>query len=104
MVKGSSLEPYKVSFTKNKNNINAFCTCPAGKNGQHCKHRFSIVACDSEAVVSLNKEQVAVIKSWLKGSELEKALIRFTEAKHQYDEAKKAFNFCKKNIVRAMGQ
>lgn len=103
-VKGSSLEPYKVTFTKNKNNINAFCTCPAGENGQYCKHRFAIMAGDSKAVVSPNKEQVLVVKSWLIGSELEEALIRLTEAEHQHDMAKERLIAAKKDIARAMRQ
>ena len=103
-VKGSAPEPYKVTFTKNKNNINAFCTCPAGENGQYCKHRFAIMAGDSKAVVSSNKEQVMVIKSWLPGLDLEEALMELAEAEHEYDKAKKRLTAAKKNIARAMRQ
>lgn len=103
-VKGSAQEPYKVTFTKNKNNINAFCTCPAGESGQYCKHRFAIIAGDNKAVVSSNKEQVMVIKSWLPGSDLEEALIELAEAEHEHDKAKKRLSAAKINIARAMRQ
>ncbi len=102
-VKGSSLEPYEVTFTKNGNNINAFCTCTAGENGQYCKHRFSIMAGDSEAVVSSNKYQVIVVKSWLLGSDLEKAMLELAEAEHEHDKAKKRLA-AKKNVARVMRQ
>ena len=103
-VKGSSPEPYKVTFTKSKNNINAFCTCPAGEYGQYCKHRFAIMAGESKAVVSSNKDQVMVVKSWLPGSDLEEALMELAEAEHEHDKAKKRLAVAKKNIARAMRQ
>lgn len=103
-VKGSSPEPYKVTFTKIKNNINAFCTCPAGQNGQYCKHRFAIMAGDNNAVVSPNKEKVMVVKSWLPGSDLEEALMELAEAEHEHDKAKKRLTAAKKSIARAMRQ
>ena len=103
-VKGSAPESYKVTFTKNQNNINAFCTCPAGNSGQYCKHRFAIMAGDNKAVVSSNKEQVLVIKSWLPGSDLEEALMKLAEAEHEYDQAKKRLTTAKKNLARAMRQ
>lgn len=103
LVKGSSPEPYKVTFTRSKNNINAFCTCPAGENGQHCKHRYAIMAGDSSAVIS-DKEKVMVVMSWLPGSDLEAALMELAEAEHEHDKAKKRLTAAKKSIARAMRQ
>lgn len=103
-VKGSSSEPYEVTFTKNGNNVNAFCTCPAGENGQYCKHRFSIMAGDSEAVISSNGHQVIIVKSWLLGSDLEKAMLELAEAEHECDKAKKRLAAAKKNVAIAMRQ
>lgn len=102
MVKGSSPEPYKVTFTKNKNNINAFCTCLAGENGQYCKHRFAIMAGDGKAVVSSNKDKVVIVKSWLPGSDLEEALMELAEAEHEHEKAKKRLTAAKKNVARAL--
>lgn len=102
LVKGSSPEPYKVAFTQEKNNINAFCTCPAGEHGQYCKHRFAIMAGDNKAVISSNKEQVMIVKSWLPGSDLEEALMELAEAEHEHDKAKKRLTAAKKSIARAM--
>lgn len=104
LVKGSSPEPYKVTFTKNNNNLNAFCTCPAGENGQYCKHRFAIMAGDNKAVISSNKDQVMVVKSWLPGSDIEEALMELAEAEHEYDNAKKRLTAVKKSIAKAMRQ
>lgn len=104
LVKGSSPEPYEVTFTKNNSNMNAFCTCPAGENGQYCKHRFAIMAGDNRAVISSNKDQVMVVKSWLPGSDIEEALMKLAEAEHEYDNAKKRLTAVKKSIAKAMRQ
>jgi uncharacterized Zn finger protein len=103
-VKGSAPEPYQVTFTKNENNINAFCTCPAGENGQYCKHRFAIMAGDAKAVVSSNRDQVTVVTSWLPGSDLEQAMMELAEAEHAHDKAKKRLTSAKKNVAKAMRQ
>jgi uncharacterized Zn finger protein len=42
LVQGSAEEPYKVTFRKKGNNLSAYCTCPAGENGQYCKHRIEV--------------------------------------------------------------
>ena len=44
LVQGSAFHPYEVKFLKrSEKNLSAYCTCPAGDNGQYCKHRFSIL-------------------------------------------------------------
>lgn len=103
-VKGSSEEPYRVTFTKNNKKINAFCTCPAGEIGQYCKHRFAIMAGNVKAVVSSNKQQVMIVQTWLPGTDIEEALTELAEAEHEHDNAKKRLTAAKKRIARAMRQ
>ncbi|HIP68952.1 MAG TPA: hypothetical protein EYH06_10265 [Chromatiales bacterium] len=103
LVKGSSPEPYRVTFTKKNSNLNAFCTCPAGEHGQYCKHRFAIMAGDNKAVISPNKNQAMVVKSWLSGSDVEEALMKLAEAEHEYDKAKRRLSAAKKSIAKANG-
>lgn len=102
LVQGSSPEPYRVTFIKDKHNLNAYYTCPAGENGQHCKHRFAILAGDGSAIVSKNKDQVATVKVWLPGTELENALVKLAEAEHDYDTAKERLTTAKRKIAQAM--
>ena len=61
LVQGSAIDPYRVTFTKNKNNLNAFCTCPAGENGQYCKHRLAILGGDVSAITSKNELEVETV-------------------------------------------
>lgn len=102
LVKGSARKPYLVTFTKENGNLNAFCTCPAGENGQYCKHRFGILSGSTKCIESNNSEQVTVVQSWLQGSDLELALIELAESEHEYDRVKKRLSSAKKNVAKAM--
>ena len=98
LVQGSDPKPYNVSFSKEGDNLNAFCTCPAGENGQYCKHRFGIPSGSQTSIISNNGDQVAVVQSWLPGSDLEEALIELAEAEHEHDHAKKRLSQAKKML------
>jgi uncharacterized Zn finger protein len=89
-VQGSSSEPYTVTFTLEGNNFNAFCTCPAGKKGQYCKHRFSLMESEPE------------IKGWIQGSDVEEALSMLAEAEHELARIKKCVSAAKKAVAVAM--
>jgi len=102
LVKGSSAVPYTVSFTLDGLNLNAFCTCPAGKKGQYCKHRMSILRGESEAVVSSNIDEIPIVRTWLKGSDVELAIHNIAEAEHDIDEAKKKLTLAKSALAKAM--
>jgi len=84
------------------NNLNAFCTCPAGDNGQYCKHRFGILSGNTKSIVSENQGDVSIIQSWLPGSDLEKALKEMAEAEHESDLARKRLSLAKKMVAKAM--
>lgn len=102
LVQGSAATPYRLTFTKDNNNMNAFCTCPAGDNGQYCKHRLNILNGLSNNIVSNNKEEVHTIQELLKDTDLEKALFDFYKAEKEFESAKHKFQIAKKNIAIAM--
>ena len=54
----------------------AYCTCPAGEEGMHCKHRIRILQGSTEGIVSPNERDVAVVAGWLVGTDVEVALRR----------------------------
>ncbi len=101
-VRGSDPEPYKVTFTKDNSIVNAFCTCRAGINGQYCKHRFSIMAGNNDAVVSDNGEKVILVNSWIPGSNVEVVLCELAEAEHEKEKATRRLSAAKKNVAKAM--
>ena len=59
LVQGSSDEPYEVDFYKEDDKLKAFCTCMAGENRTHCKHRLSILAGSEKHIVSGNALELA---------------------------------------------
>ena len=102
-VQGSAPEPYRVIFIRRSpTNLSAFCTCPAGENGQYCKHRFSILAGSETGVVSHNLSDVKVVQSWLAGTDVEHALQGVHELETEAEKLKKQLSIAKQQLAKAM--
>jgi uncharacterized Zn finger protein len=102
-VQGSAVEPYCVVFVKrSKSNLSAYCSCPAGENGQYCKHRFSILDGLTKNIVSDNHDQVKLVQSWLLGTDVESALIQMRELETKAAQIKKELSASKKTVAKAM--
>jgi hypothetical protein len=101
LVKGSSAEPYEVTFIKDGDSLTALCSCPAGQYGNFCKHRISILEGDGKAIVSDNAGRVATIIRWLHGTDVAAALSEFREIE-KADQPKSALVAAKKKLARAM--
>ncbi|MDH3265431.1 MAG: hypothetical protein OEM25_00575 [Gammaproteobacteria bacterium] len=102
LVKGSSAEPYEVTFIKDGSSLTAICTCPAGTYGNFCKHRISILDGDSRSITSDNADQVTTVLEWLPGTDVESALREMRQAGKLPDPQKKALNAAKRKLARAM--
>lgn len=100
-VQGSAKEPYKVTFKKNGSNLSAYCTCPAGENGQYCKHRFNILGGITDGVVSGNELDVDIVASWLFGTDVELALNEIIDAEEKFEIAKLNLSLAKKKLAKA---
>jgi uncharacterized Zn finger protein len=102
LVQGSAIEPYKVTFQKTEQHLSASCTCPAGINGQYCKHRFSILRGEIEGIVSNNLTEVKTIVDLLAGTDIEDALIEMKQAEIDAERAKKILAATKKKVAAFM--
>jgi len=102
LVKGSSADPYEVTFIKDGDSLTAICTCPAGNYGNFCKHRISILDGNAKAITSENSDQVVTVVGWLAGTDVEHALSGLREAEKTTDPEKKALNAAKRKLARAM--
>lgn len=102
LVKGSSADPYEVTFIKDGASLTAICTCPAGTYGNYCKHRISILDGDAKSVASDNADKVPTVVAWLSGTDVEAALSELREAEKISDPEKKALNEAKRKLARAM--
>ena len=101
-VQGSAPSPYEVVFVKEGKNLTAFCSCPAGKNGQYCKHRFAIFDGKVEGIVSSNVESVKTVISWLPGTDVGAALVEVREAELKAAAANEELSMLKKKLARTM--
>ena len=102
-VQGSASEPYGVVFVKRTDtNLSAYCSCPAGENGQCCKHRFNILDGLTKGIVSDNLEDVKIIQSWLPGTDVEEALIKMRKLESEAARIKKELSAAKKVVAKTM--
>ncbi len=102
-VQGSAPEPYRVSFIRRSNaNLSAYCTCPAGGNGQYCKHRFRIMEGEQQGIVSNNASDVKIIQSWLIGTDIEQALHRVRDIEKVAERIKTELALAKKNLAKTL--
>jgi hypothetical protein len=102
-VQGSAAEPYGVLFVKRSdNNLSAYCSCPAGENGQYCKHRFNIFDGLTTGIVSNNLDDVKIVQSWLPGTDVERSLIKMRKLEVEADSIKKKLTDAKKEVAKAM--
>lgn len=101
-VKGSSADPYEVTFIKDGDSLTALCSCPAGQYGNFCKHRISILDGNGDAIVSDNGDEVSTILEWLQGTDVAAALSEFRELEEASDTPKSALVAAKRKLARAM--
>jgi hypothetical protein len=102
LVQGSSEDPYRVTFERHGNQIISFCTCLAGENGTYCKHRLSILGGLDTGVVSANLDQVAIVASWLPGSNIDAKLAELAVAERNLQQAKNEVTKAKKKLAATM--
>ncbi len=101
-VKGSSPEPYEVTFIKDGSSLTALCTCPAGQFGSYCKHRIAILDGKSDSISSGNADQAPTETEWLVGTDVEAALTELRAAEKTTECAKADLAALKKKLARAM--
>ncbi len=101
-VKGSSPEPYEVTFIKDGSSLTALCTCPAGQFGSYCKHRIAILDGKSDSISSGNADQAPTVTEWLVGTDVEAALSELRAAEKTTECAKEDLAALKKKLARAM--
>jgi hypothetical protein len=101
-VRGTRGDLYTCSFERDGDNLNAFCTCPDGRAGSYCKHRFALIDGNRNIVVSDNAHQVDDLPEMIAGTDVELALIALTEAIESFEDAETALAAAKRNLATAM--
>lgn len=102
-VQGSSEIPYKVTFIRHADlNVSAHCSCMAGENGLHCKHRLNILGGVADGIVSDNFDQIEIIRSWVCGTDLGLAVNEMLCFEKEAKKINKALSAAKKKVARVM--
>lgn len=102
LVQGSGAEPYAVRFIAAGGQLTANCTCPAGGEGQACKHRLGILSGQPEGVVEGTSADVAEVRAAVAGTPLQRALEQLSEAEEMAAQAKARVSAAKKVVSRVM--
>jgi len=102
LIKGSAKEPYKVAITKDGNNLTAHCSCPAGVNGMHCKHRINLFHGIKKGIVSTNLEEVEEVVSWLEGTDVSEAISTVINLEKEVARIRKELIKAKKTLAQVM--
>lgn len=80
IVYGESTEPDQVVFTKNNNEIDVTCTCQLVEGAPPCEHVIDMLDGLTDKIVSVNKDEVQLLKEWLPGTLLGKVYDVYKEA------------------------
>ena len=102
VVQGSQAEPYRVILEKHDKNLNAYCTCAAGANGQYCKHRFRILSGNAQGLIDLDSANLCLAVDWLVGTDVEAAISALAKAEDGFAKAKAELAQAKKAVAKAM--
>jgi uncharacterized Zn finger protein len=101
-VKGSSSDPYELTFIKDGDSLTALCDCPAGTFGNVCKHRVAILDGDSTAVIDDDVGKSGTIVEWLAGTDVESALAELREVEARKNLSKPDLLAAKRKLAKAM--
>ena len=103
IVQGSEPKPYRVTFSRiASDNLAALCTCQAGVNGLHCRHRLDILAGNTDGIISENKADVETVLTWLIGTKLESLLRELKNAESVLEKTKAEVKALKKKVAKAL--
>jgi len=101
-VKGSSSDPYELTFIKDGDSLTALCNCPAGTFGNVCKHRVAILDGDNSAVTDDDRGKTGIVAQWLAGTDVEAALAELREVEAGTDSSKPDLLAAKRKLAKAM--
>lgn len=102
LVQGSQSDPYRVTFEKEGNNLNAYCTCAAGANGQSCKHRLRILSGNHEGLIGGDIDNALIVVGWICGTDVEHYLKRLIEAEDGYDRSRKLLADARRDFAASL--
>ena len=103
LVKGSSDNEYIVVLSRSENKLFTSCTCSAGQNKQHCKHRINLLEGKLDNVIrsdsNADKKQLLELVG---GTDVEVAIAEMRSAEKSHLEAQAHLKRVKKALDRVL--
>lgn len=97
----SSGNEYAVQVYETEDGPVITCNCPAGENGQYCKHRFALVSGDEREVIEA-EAPVSEIAKFVAGSRLEAAIDAMHKQEAVVKKVQADLRAIKKSVASAM--
>lgn len=104
IVKGSTTPEYVVTFINEGEGLYIFCSCQAGQNGSHCKHRSNILSGKYSDILSDNIDHLKLVEKWISDSELPNVLEEISLKTKEIQRQQKSLKDLKKKLSRLMHQ
>lgn len=89
-------------FTKLPNGVASSCDCKTSRKGVACKHRLRILRGDARGVVSDNRSDVAIIKTWLAGTAVESLMKHLGARELAAERIEKDIKKAKKKLAKLL--
>ena len=86
----------------NSANLFAACSCDESMHGNFCSHRFDILEGNHSNIASENVDDLETLREWIKGSDIESAMIALSKAKTELLTARERVAYCRKMLVKRM--
>jgi len=97
----SSGNEYNVQVYSTEDGPVITCDCPAGENGQYCKHRFALISGDESEVVEADAPVSEIVKL-VAGSRIEAAINAMHKQEAVVKKAQADLKAIKKTVANAM--
>ena len=94
---------HTTTFTKLPNGVSSSCDCKTSRNGVACKHRLRILRGDARGVVSDNRSEVSIVKTWLSGTEVESLMKHLGAREVAAERIEKDIKKAKKQLAKLLG-
>lgn len=101
-VQGSEKNPYDVIFELNAGTLHITCTCKAGKNYMHCKHRIRILKGLIENVVSPNLNEIQIIHGMVQGTVIHNTILEIESSEEKLNKLTDTIRGLKYKLIRLM--
>ncbi len=96
-------EPYSVDFIFKDNMMSVYCSCPAGRFGKFCKHKFGLLKGSDFWLYDDNQyDELEKINEWVQKSGYLDYIIKISKLERDIEEAQERLKETRKELAIKM--